>query len=156
MKNTRLVVVVGAVVLMACAGMVAAQSQSGRSSESILVGGKGGQPPPGPRCEERFASMDTDHNGIVSKAEFLAAPPPPPPPHGGRPGGGPGSGSGNHTSAVPGDRAKSGPSGFSQERPPGPPPKPEEIFKKIDRNGDGVLTKDELCSDRGRGRDGNK
>lgn len=65
MKHFRLAVLVGLVTVFFSAGMVLAQG-GGQ--------GKGGQGAPMTACQQRFDSMDTDHDGKVTKEEFMAAP----------------------------------------------------------------------------------
>jgi hypothetical protein len=66
MKHFKLVVLVGLVTAFFTLGMAFAQG-GGQGK-----GGQGGAPMMG--CQQRFESLDTDKNGQVSKAEFLAAP----------------------------------------------------------------------------------
>jgi len=73
-----------------------------------------------------FDRMDANHDGNVSKEEFLAFEPPAPPGEDGQP------------------RKRRGPD-------------PAEMMKRMDRNGDGVITADELPRHDGRpGKDGKK
>jgi hypothetical protein len=65
MKHLRLVVLVGLVAVFFGAGVAFAQG-GGQ--------GKGGQGAPGPGCQERFVSLDTNKDGQVTKDEFMAAP----------------------------------------------------------------------------------
>ena len=88
MKHFKVFVLVGLVTVFLISGMAFAQG-----------GGQGTPPMMG--CQQRFDSIDTDHNGQVSKEEFAA-----------------------HT---------------------------QEMFSKMDANGDGVLTKDELACCKGMG-----
>lgn len=77
------------------------------------------------RQEERakvFEGMDANHDGSVSKEEFLAFEPPAPP--GGKEG----------------------------KRRPGPDP--EEMFKRFDKNGDGIITAEEVARRKGDGEKG--
>jgi hypothetical protein len=60
MKRFKLVVLVGWATVFFIAGMVFAQ-------------GQGGQGAPGPKCQNRFDAMDTNHNGELTKEEFMAA-----------------------------------------------------------------------------------
>lgn len=87
------------------------------------------------RQEERgkvFELMDANHDGSVSKEEFATFEPPAPP------------------------EGKEGRPG----KPRRPGPDPEEMFKRFDRNGDGLITSDELGrkhdGERGRGGDGER
>ncbi len=66
MKRFKLVVMVGLVTVFSIAAMVSAQGQSGQ--------GKGGQSAPRLGCQERFDAMDTNHDGKLTKEEFMAAP----------------------------------------------------------------------------------
>jgi len=62
MKHSRLVAWVALAAVFAVAGAVLAQGQ----------GGQGATPRMG--CQQRFDAMDTNHDGKVTKDEFMAAP----------------------------------------------------------------------------------
>ena len=66
MKFFKLVVLVGLVTVFCITGIAFAQG-SGQS-----MGGQGAASMTG--CQQRFDAMDTNKDGQVSKAEFLAAP----------------------------------------------------------------------------------
>jgi hypothetical protein len=97
MKHFKLVVLVGLVTVFLVAGMAFAQWQ-------------GGQGAPRMSCQERFDVLNNNHDGKLTKEEFMAAP--------------------HHRG------------------------NPEEMFKAMDVNGHGYITKDEFCSGSGRGTGG--
>jgi len=100
--------------------------------------------------EALFARIDANGDGNVSKEEFLAFEPPGPqgPPGQGPPGQGP-PGEGPPGQGPPGE----GKGVRKQQRRGGPDP--AEMFKRFDRNGDGIITADEVKRPEGReGREG--
>lgn len=99
MRHSKLVVLVGLVTVIFVAGH--ALAQGGGQGKS----GQGAAPMMG--CQQRFESMDSNKDGQVSKAEFMAAP--------------------HHRE------------------------NPEQMFKAMDVNGRGYLTKDDFCSGKGKG-----
>lgn len=77
--------------------------------------------------EALFGKMDANGDGQVSKEEFLAFEPPGPP-------------------GPPGQEGKDGAEGKKKRRGPDP----AELFKRLDRNGDGVITAEETRRPEGR------
>jgi hypothetical protein len=63
MKHFKLVVLVGLVTVFFIAGMAFAQGQGGQ--------GKGGQGAPMTGCQQQFDLIDTNHDGKISKEEFM-------------------------------------------------------------------------------------
>ncbi len=62
MKRTTLLLILAfAGVLMVWTSCLAAQSSTGQNQPRL-------------QCQQRFSAMDTDHNGQVSEAEFMAVP----------------------------------------------------------------------------------
>lgn len=66
MKHFRLVVLVGLVTVFFVTGVAFAQGQGGQ--------GQSGQGAPMMGCQQRFDALDTNHDGKVTKEEFMAVP----------------------------------------------------------------------------------
>jgi hypothetical protein len=70
MKHFKLVVLVGLVTVFFIAGIAFAQGGGGQG----MGQGAGGAPKMG--CQQRFDSLDTNKDGLVTKEEFMASPHP--------------------------------------------------------------------------------
>jgi len=65
-KSMGMVFIVLLMAELAGSAWAADQSQSGQPGRST----------PGMMCQQRFDTMDADHNGVITKAEFMTSPHP--------------------------------------------------------------------------------